>query len=935
MVRTRIPEASLVGLLAALATFCALEARGGQPYSIVGQSSPATAATGRRPIAERIKAANRPIRIAAEEELAPNQGLIPSLDDPTTVEREWIPGPAVVEFPTGGPDAISVEETLAVEEPGIMPPPESTAVAAHPTTGDDAGLVDEASTIETDASAMITAGDESTGDSTEASPTATEVSAAPPDRLSVNATPRAQAARAPSPRRTSARVTPQRREALLDRLRAALADVPRPLGLIPASPRQKAGSRQAHTAPRAAIARQPVPAASLPVPLTALPPTTTPTDETLPSDSLAETPLTEEPPADGSETGSETEGTVALADHGSTTEPTAAHDAPAVLEADSTPTTPDATDHLVNADASTGADVTEACAASVAAELAASTEVVASADPVAAVDSTTTTIDSTATPTAETATPPAADLTATPAPQQARTTQHAQSRRHGGSQRPGASHSRQQPMTPLDRLQARLEQMPRALGLVPAPRPSMHANRVPQRRAASPAPAAASLPSVAAESTPATTAPTQPVPADHDTVASDEAGEAPQAPTTTVGDVAALASPAAAGTIGDEGSSEPTVPTPDEPALVSDAEIDQDNLAVVDGEGEATICSPATDAESIEEEVDAVSATASSDEPALVATTVEESVMPAPVAGSMPVAGMPVAGTPGAVVAKRPATRQAARQPAAPIVRRPIRDALGNALANMPRPFGLLPEPEAAPRRSAASSTNGPAAPRALATKSIGTRPLDAGTKAQSGNSLAIVATAPALSQSTDDGTTLTSGNHAEGHAENAEMPATIADGATEPAPLDVDLPEGASKAEALEAAPASVEVTVECPEETTTLGGRVTLLLKIRNTGTAPVSSVTPVVHFGAGLEPLGIRGRNGHFSADGSVMFDRLAELPAGECVELEIVAVCTGTGTIPYRGAAWCGEGEDREIVPADDSVTVTPTALAVEPTSVRQR
>ena len=935
MVRTRIPEASLVGLLAALATFCALEARGGQPYSIVGQSSPATAATGRRPIAERIKAANRPIRIAAEEELAPNQGLIPSLDDPTTVEREWIPGPAVVEFPTGGPDAISVEETLAVEEPGVMPPPDSTAIAAHPTTGDDAGLVDEASTIETDASATITDGDESTGDSTEASPTATEVSAAPPDRLSVNATPRAQAARAPSPRRTSARVTPQRREALLDRLRAALADVPRPLGLIPASPRQKAGSRQGHTAPRTAIARQPVPAASLPVPLTALPATTTPTDETLPSDSLAETPLTEEPPADGSETGSEIEGTLALADHGSTTEPTAAHDAPAALEADSAPTTPDATDHLVNADASTGADATEACAASIAAEPEASTEVVASADPVAAVDSTTTTIDSTATPAAETATPPAADLTATPAPQQARTTQHAQSRRHGGSQRPGASHSPHQPMTPLDRLQARLEQMPRALGLVPAPRPSMHANRAPQRRAASPAPAAASLPSVAAESTPATTAPADPAPADHDTVASDEAVEAPQAPTTTEGDVAALASPAAAGTIGDEGSSEPTVPTLDEPALVSDAEIDQDNLAVVDGEGEATICSPATDAESIEEEVDAVSATASSDEPALVATTVEESVMPAPVAGSMPVAEMPVAGKPGAVVAKRPATRQPASQPAAPIVRRPIRDALGAALANMPRPFGLLPEPEAAPRRSAASSTNGPAAPRALATKSIGTRPLDAGTKAQSGNSLAIVATPPALPQSADDGTTLTSGNDAEGHAENAEMPATIADGATEPAPLDVDLPEGASEAEALEAAPASVEVTVDCPEETTTLGGRVTLLLKIRNTGTAPVSSVTPVVHFGAGLEPLGIRGRNGHFSADGSVMFDRLAELPAGGCVELEIVAVCTGTGTIPYRGAAWCGDGEDREIVPADDSVTVTPSAMAAEPTSVRQR
>jgi hypothetical protein len=318
-----------------------------------------------------------------------------------------------------------------------------------------------------------------------------------------------------------------------------------------------------------------------------------------------------------------------------------------------------------------------------------------------------------------------------------------------------------------------------------------------------------------------------------------------------------------------------------------------------------------------------------------VATTVEESVMPAPVAETMPAAGMPVAGKPGAAVAKRPATRHPARQPAAPMVRRPIRDALGTALANMPRPFGLLPEPEAAPRRPVASPARGPAAPRALATKSIGTRPLDTGTKAEPDNSLAIVAAPPALPQSDDDGTTLTSGNHAEDTAEEADLPTAIADSATEPAPLDVDLPEGASAPEALQVLPASVEVTVNCQEESTTLGERVTLHLTIRNTGTAPVSSVTPVVHFGAGLEPLGIRGRSGHFSADGSVMFDRLAELPAGGCVELEIVAVCTGTGTIPYRGVAWCGDGEDREIVPADDSVTVTPSALAAEPTVVRQR
>jgi|GEM_PF-1979874 len=932
MVRTRIPEASLVGLLAALATFCALEARGGQPYSIVGQSSPATAATGRRPIAERIKAANRPIRIAAEEELAPNQGLIPSLDDPTTVEREWIPGPAVVEFPTGGPNEIAIDETLAMEEPGVMPPPESTAIATHPTTGDDAGLVDEASTIETDASATITDGDESTGDFTEASPTNTEGSVAPPDRLPGSATTRPQAARAPSPRRTAARVTPQRREALLDRLRAALADVPRPLGLIPASPKQKAGSRRPHTAPTA-IARRPVPAASLPTPLAALPATTTPTDELPPSTSLAETPLTEEMPADGSETGSETADALALADHGSTTEPTAAEDAPAVLDSDSPPKTPDATDHLVDIDAAgIGADTAEACPAALASEPEASNEVAASADSVAALNGATETIDSPASPAiaaADLATPAAADLTATPAPQQSGTTQHAQSRRHGGSQRPGASHSPQQPMTPLDRLQARLEQMPRALGLVPAPRPSMHANHGTQRRAASPAPAAATRSSVAAESSPAATVPTDPAPADHDSVAIDEAGEAPDAPTTTEGDVA-LDSPEAQGTFGDQGSSEPTVPTPDESTLVTDAGITEDPLAVVDRSGEATPATPATDAKSIEKGVDAVRAPASPDEPALVATAVEKSAMPAPAAGSIPAAVMP-----SAAVAKQPATRHPSRQPAAPGVRRPIRDALGTALANMPRPFGLLPEPEVATRRPAASPAQGPAAPRALATKSIGTRPLDTGTKAQPDNSLAIVAAPPALPQSADDGTTLTSGNHAEEHAEDAEMPTAIADSATEPAPLDVDRPEGASEAEALEASPASVEVTVDCPEESTTLGERVTLHLTIRNTGTAPVSSVTPVVHFGTGLEPLGIRGRNGHFSADGSVMFDRLAELPAGASVELEIVAVCTGTGTIPYRGVAWCGEGENREIVPADDSVTVTPSAMAAEPTSVRHR
>ena len=76
MVRIRTREASLAGILAALAALGQIGSVHAQTYSVVGQSSTKTAATGRRPIAERIKAANRPIRIKAEADLAPDEGLI-------------------------------------------------------------------------------------------------------------------------------------------------------------------------------------------------------------------------------------------------------------------------------------------------------------------------------------------------------------------------------------------------------------------------------------------------------------------------------------------------------------------------------------------------------------------------------------------------------------------------------------------------------------------------------------------------------------------------------------------------------------------------------------------------------------------------------------------------------------------------------------------
>jgi hypothetical protein len=61
MSHSRLAEAALIGCLTALASFCALSARAGETYAIVAQSNRATAATGRRPLSERIAAANVPI----------------------------------------------------------------------------------------------------------------------------------------------------------------------------------------------------------------------------------------------------------------------------------------------------------------------------------------------------------------------------------------------------------------------------------------------------------------------------------------------------------------------------------------------------------------------------------------------------------------------------------------------------------------------------------------------------------------------------------------------------------------------------------------------------------------------------------------------------------------------------------------------------------
>lgn len=857
MVRTRIPEASFVGLLAALATFCALEARGGQPYSIVGQSGPSTAATGRRPLAERIKAANRPIRIASEEELAPDEGLIPALRDPSTTEREWTPAPVVVEFPVDGPDAIAVDEPTA-DEPAVMPPPDADAVAANPTTADDAGLVGEASTIESPEVAETLPGD---GTPDEAAPG----TAAPPGRLSETAR---QPARVAPPRRTAARVTPQRREALLDRLRTALADVPRPLGLVPAPHRPKPSSRQTLPAPRAAVVHRPVPATSLPEPLTAQP-----------------APLPTEASLDGD---------LAAGGHGAAATDAAAIDTNLTGDDTAAETTvaPAADDSVTG---QVAAD-TEACPSTEPAPEACP-EGRVSEEPLSGREGTTV-----ADADAPSDTAPIVAEAATPNPARQAQSGQGQPRHQAHHQRSRAAGAPQPAMTPLDRLQARLENMPRALGLVPAPRPSMHANQGQRRRVAKPVSPAVAAP--VAEASPAL-----------ETVAAAD---------TTGQDVVAATADGGQGERGEAESSPIASAAPTDEPLRSD-DVDSESLASAGADGDDT------DATSTTEPVTTADSPTPDDVPALVAAdsdsdadtgTAERSVVDTP--------------PPAVAAAPRAPTRHTARRPQP--ARRPIRDALESALANMPRPLGLLPEPTTpAARRTSPVHAHDAAAPRPLATRSIGTRPLDAEQRAAQDISRALVAASPLDAESGAEDTTLTSGSDVTEPEVPSEAPETGSDDTTtagdEPATL-ADLPDE-EDASADGEPSACIEVTMAGPEGTTPIGERVTLHLTVRNTGSAPAAAVTPVVHFGVGLEPLGIRGRHGSFTADGSVMFDRLAELPPGESVELEVVAVCTGAGTILYQGAAWCGDGEDREIVPADASVTVVPATVAAEGAAVRRR
>jgi hypothetical protein len=115
MVRTTFNEAFLIGLLTALASFCALKASAEQPakqaYSVVAQSSRATAATGRRPLGQRIAASNLPILIPAGDGCSEHGCPVPGH------KKNPLPVEAPIAEASEEPAAALEESAAALEEP--------------------------------------------------------------------------------------------------------------------------------------------------------------------------------------------------------------------------------------------------------------------------------------------------------------------------------------------------------------------------------------------------------------------------------------------------------------------------------------------------------------------------------------------------------------------------------------------------------------------------------------------------------------------------------------------------------------------------------------------------------------------------------------------------------------------------------------------------
>lgn len=124
MVRTTFTQAFLIGLLAALASFCALKASAEQAaaraYSVVAQSNKSTAATGRRPLSQRIAASNLPMLIPVGDGCSEHGCPVPGLDANPLLEDKL--SPVMTPIAEGSPEEEAPES--AEESPHARAEPQ-------------------------------------------------------------------------------------------------------------------------------------------------------------------------------------------------------------------------------------------------------------------------------------------------------------------------------------------------------------------------------------------------------------------------------------------------------------------------------------------------------------------------------------------------------------------------------------------------------------------------------------------------------------------------------------------------------------------------------------------------------------------------------------------------------------------------------------------
>jgi hypothetical protein len=300
MLRTRISQAFLIGLLASGATFCALAARGEdlaeghRTYSIVSQSDATSAATGRLPLAKRIASSNLPIRVVPQPGTAqptggaagqsPGRAMVtpPLADIDGHADSRGLVPQVSLPVPTLPPGAALGIPTLAPPEsatdfprpplppvPAVMPPP--VAGSFQPPTapqGQFAAVVDSP-TLAADLVSVVSAEPEQESEQEPEKPAldrfdgeespvpqalepapgaASDLSVAPQQVPTVERSTRQLAA--PTRARTAqpAAHTEAQRQSLLDRLKIAMTKLPRPLGVRPAATGIPAGSAAKPTA---------------------------------------------------------------------------------------------------------------------------------------------------------------------------------------------------------------------------------------------------------------------------------------------------------------------------------------------------------------------------------------------------------------------------------------------------------------------------------------------------------------------------------------------------------------------------------------------------------------------------------------------------------------------------------------------------------------